>query len=132
MKARIEKDGQIKLYAALPNDFENILNFRNADEETLKKYGFFDVITPKYDPSLYKLGNLYFDEKLEAFVYEVHNYTETELQLKTMQSTLMQVNNVEKQLIDSLLIHLIELHKESLPKELIDRYEEVRQQKLNL
>lgn len=75
MKARV-KNGQVQVYRSLPSEFTNkdgsvILNFRNADEETLKSSGFYDVVKPSFDPQIQTKGGLYFDSENEIVTYDV-------------------------------------------------------------
>ena len=75
MKARTE-NGQVKVYKSLPTEFVNddgsvILNFRNANEETLKSAGFYDVVKPSFDPQIQTKGGLYFDEDKKIVTYDV-------------------------------------------------------------
>ena len=75
MKARV-KNGQVQVYRSLPSEFTNkdgsvILNFRNADEDTLKLSGFYDVVKPSFDPQTQTKGGLYFDEDNEIVTYDV-------------------------------------------------------------
>ena len=77
MKARV-KNGQVQVYRSLPSQFTNkdgsvILNFRSADEETLKSSGFYDVVKPSFDPQTQTKGGLYFDEENEIVTYDVSN-----------------------------------------------------------
>jgi len=77
MKARV-KNGQVQVYRSLPSEFTKedgsvILNFRNADEETLKSAGFYDVVKPSYDPQTQTKGGLYFDADNEIVTYDVSN-----------------------------------------------------------
>ena len=75
MKARV-KNGQVQVYKSLPSTFTKddgsvILNFRNANEETLKSSGFYDVVKPSFDPQIQTKGGLYFDAENEIVTYDV-------------------------------------------------------------
>jgi hypothetical protein len=77
MKARV-KNGQVQVYRSLPSEFTKedgsvILNFRNADEETLKSAGFYDVVKPSFDKEIQTKGGLYFDADNEIVTYDVTN-----------------------------------------------------------
>ena len=75
MKARV-KNGQVQVYKSLPSTFTKnngavILNFKSADEETLKSAGFYDVVKPSFDPQMQTKGGLYFDAENEIVTYDV-------------------------------------------------------------
>lgn len=77
MKARVE-NGQIQVYKILPSSFTKedgsvILNFKNANEETLKSLGFYDVIKPAFNSQTQIKGGLYFDADNEVVTYDVTN-----------------------------------------------------------
>jgi len=75
MKARTD-NGQIQVYKSLPSEFTKedgsvILNFRNANDETLKSAGFYDVVKPSFDKQTQTKGGLYFDADNEIVTYDV-------------------------------------------------------------
>jgi hypothetical protein len=77
MKARTE-NGQIKIYKSLPSEYTKddgtvILNFRNADAETIEAEGFYDVVKPSFNPLTQTKGELYFDAENEIVTYDVTN-----------------------------------------------------------
>ena len=77
MKARV-KNGQVQVYKSLPSTFTKnngavILNFKSADEETLKSAGFYDVVKPSFDKEIQTKGGLYFDADNEIVTYDVTN-----------------------------------------------------------
>jgi hypothetical protein len=106
MKARIENN-TIKIYGSLPQDFENILNFANADETTVKSKGFYDVVNPTWDPETQILGEIYFDEVAEVFTYPVTNKTPGQIELEQIERLNAQAdsifNNLDPQLVKKLL-----------------------------
>tara|TARA_R100001460_G_scaffold62500_1_gene102681 strand:- start:321 stop:791 length:471 start_codon:yes stop_codon:yes gene_type:complete len=75
MKA-IEINGQINTYDKLPSSWGNILGGFNLLSDTeLKEYGFYDVVIPKYDSRIKKLGDLYFDSTSETFTKDILDRT---------------------------------------------------------
>ncbi len=106
MKARIENN-TIRLYSTLPQDFENILNFRNADETTIKSKGFYDVIMPVYNPETQIIGEIYFDPILEIFTYPITNKTPEQIEQEYINRINIQAdaifNQVNPQLLKKLL-----------------------------
>jgi hypothetical protein len=78
MKARNENNG-IKVYPNLPNDWGNILNFPQADVETIEAEGFFDLIEPEINPVTQRLGAIYFNEEDNVFTYQVIEKTQPEI-----------------------------------------------------
>ncbi len=87
MKARLN-NGKVVKYSKIPSEWKGtkhyIGGFHNATTEELEAEGFFDVITPDYDPVIQEIDNLHFDEEQNAFVYDVNDKTisETVAELK--------------------------------------------------
>ena len=72
MKARTE-NGQIKIYKSLPLEYTKddgsvILNFRNADVETIEAEGFYDVVAPSFNPLTQTKGGIEFDSENNVFI----------------------------------------------------------------
>lgn len=100
MKARLEA-GKVVKYSEIPNTlFEASKTITNAKRLTIAEQealGFFDVITPSYDPVTEVIYNLHFDNAYpsptpddasatrEVFIYDKKNKTisETVAELKT-------------------------------------------------
>ena len=106
-------DGQIRIFYQLPNEWKSFLNFSKADEATLKEEGFFDLITPEYDPRIQSLGEIYFDEQDEIFTYPVLNKSKQQIEDETI-SNINQLaeqaeRNVDFTAIKSLLLKTVEL-----------------------
>lgn len=78
MKAR-EENGTIKIYPEIPKDWNNILNFRNASDETHRSEGFFDLVTPEYNSETQKLGDIFFDTPNFVFTFNVFDKTQEEI-----------------------------------------------------
>ena len=72
MKANII-NGKVEIFTSLPNDWKHYLNFREADEATLRSEGFYDVITPLHDTRHQRLGELIFHEDKKIFIYELED-----------------------------------------------------------
>jgi len=62
-------NNEIKVFPVLPNEWKHYLNFSLADEEIVKLEGFYDLITPEYNPKEYTLGSIYWDEDDEVYRY---------------------------------------------------------------
>jgi len=122
MKARIE-NGQIKLYGHVPQDFENILNFRMAGDEIHKQHGFYDVVTPRYDPDYWRLGELYFDEEKQVFTYELSGIPTEEIKDNLKKEFEMAKDRTRKELLDALVDKMIELHRSELPEGLVQLWD---------
>ena len=102
MKARLES-GKVVKYSRIPSEWKGIKHyiggFHNATTEELEAEGFFDVITPDYDPVIQVIHNLHLegsyaftdiegnDATREVFTYDVKTKTisETVAELKTKQ-----------------------------------------------
>lgn len=78
-------DNEIKVFFSLPTDWKNYLNCKEANLELQHQEGFYDVVTPNYDLTLQKLGDIYFDEANCLFTYPVINKTVEELALEKEQ-----------------------------------------------
>ena len=76
MKARLQS-GKVIKYSRIPSEWKGtkhyIGGFHNATTEELEAEGFFNVITPDYDPVIQEIDNLHFDEEQNAFVYDVND-----------------------------------------------------------
>jgi hypothetical protein len=74
MKARIES-GKVVKYNNIPNTLKSssgtILNASKLSSEKLEQLGFIDVVIPSYDASTESVYNIHFDNKLNAFTYDV-------------------------------------------------------------
>ena len=93
MKARLEA-GKVVKYAQLPETLntngKHYVNFRSASDSELEDAGFYDVITPSYDPVTQSIHNLHLDtsyadptpEDADAtrtvFIYDVKDKTISE------------------------------------------------------
>jgi len=106
MKARIENE-QVKVYGTLPKDFMHYLNFAEADEALLKLEGFYDLITPEYDPEKQRLGDIYFDEVNEIFTYPVINLTSEELEEELIRKIESMADSAESRIDMKLLLKLL-------------------------
>ncbi len=122
MKARIE-NGQIKLYGHVPQDFENILNFRKAGDEIHKQHGFYDVVTPRYDPDYWRLGELYFDGEKQVFTYELVAIPIEEVKRRLSADFEIAKSRTRKELLDALVDKMIELHRNELPEGLVQLWD---------
>ena len=116
MKARIE-NGTIKLYSSLPQDFENILNFRNADEATIKSKGFYDVIEPIWDRDMQVLGELYFNEVSQVFTYPVTDKTPEQIEAERITKINTEADIIFNQLGPQLVKKLLSDRLATLPEE---------------
>ena len=106
MKARIENE-QVKVYGTLPKDFKHYLNFAEADESLLKSEGFYDLITPEYDPEKQRLGDIFFDEEKEIFIYPVVDLTSEELEEEMIQQIESMADSAESRIDMKLLLKLL-------------------------
>lgn len=69
----INTDGSINLPNKLPNVFNNIINFKSLDLETLKSLNWYPYQLPQYDSFNQKLGDLYFDQTNEIVTRTVED-----------------------------------------------------------
>lgn len=116
MKARIENN-TIKIYGSLPQDFENILNFANADETTVKSKGFYDVVSPAWDASTQILGEIYFDEVAEVFTYPVIDKTPEQIEAERIARINSEADMVFNRLDPQLVKKLLSDRLAALPEE---------------
>tara|TARA_B100001059_G_scaffold215575_1_gene233190 strand:+ start:308 stop:766 length:459 start_codon:yes stop_codon:yes gene_type:complete len=95
MKA-IEINGTIKVYRKLPNSWKGVMgNFNKLSDEEIKKYGFYNVVTPDYNSKAQELSDIFWDENNEVFTYTVNDieFSETVEELKEMQ-----INDLKRKL----------------------------------
>ena len=72
----IDINGAIKTYNNLPKSWGKIIGgFNTLLDEEVEEYGFYNVVTPDYNSSIQKLGNIYFDSDNEVFTYSVEDIT---------------------------------------------------------
>ncbi len=84
MKA-IEINGQIKTYNRLPKSWGTIIaGFDLLSDNELESYGFYNITIPSFENKTQELGDLIFDENINAYTYEVNNikWSETLAELK--------------------------------------------------
>lgn len=76
MKAK-EINGKIKIYNKLPKDYvvdgTTIVNFNKLTDLEAQAYGFYNVVTPKYDSITQQIYNLHFVEAESIFTYDVED-----------------------------------------------------------
>lgn len=75
MKARIE-NGQIKVYNSLPQIYKGVTGlypggFHLQSDTVHRLEGFYDVVTPVFDPVTQTLGDIYWDDQTQTFTYIV-------------------------------------------------------------
>ena len=88
MKA-IQINNEIKVFGQLPKTWNNILNFRMADEALQKEQGFYDVLQPEHNTELQRLGEIYFDANCGVFTYPVIDIPQEELEQRKEQELSM-------------------------------------------
>lgn len=72
MKANII-NGKIQVFSSLPNDWKHYLNFKEADEATIRSEGFYNLITPEHNSRYQRLGEIIFDESKKVFIYTLED-----------------------------------------------------------
>jgi hypothetical protein len=86
MKA-IEINGKIKIFNVLPSTWSGknhyMSGFAELPVETLEEEGFYDVITPDYDPSVQELTDLYLENNKYHYTIIQKTWSETLAELKT-------------------------------------------------
>ncbi len=122
MKARKE-NGQIKVYGQVPQDFENILNFGMAGDEIHRQKGFYDVVAPEFDPDYWRQGELYFDQEMEVFTYELVLIPVAEVKERLEADFELAKDRTRKELLDALVDKMIELHRSQLPEGLVQLWD---------
>lgn len=91
MKA-IEINGEIKVYAQLPDSWKGVIgNFSKLSNEEIKSYGFYDVVTPEYDNKVQKLSDIYFDSDNDVYTYDVSSRTWEETLVELKENKLIQL-----------------------------------------
>jgi len=75
MKA-IQIDGAIKRFTTVPKSWGNVMGgFNYLSETELQEYGFYNVVTPKYNNATQYLGDLEWDADNSIFTYPVIDRT---------------------------------------------------------
>ena len=71
----IERSGTIQTFTRLPNEWNDDkgyhINFRKITNK--QDYGFYDVVTPSYDPVTQSLSQIFWDADNKVFTYTVNN-----------------------------------------------------------
>ncbi len=76
MKARNE-NGTIVFYPTLPSQYKSdtlglvLSGFETLPESVHQSEGFFEVVTPEYDPFTQELSPIFFDEAKQQFTYNI-------------------------------------------------------------
>ena len=76
MKAKSE-NGTVVLYPELPSTYKSdtiglvLSGFDTLPVEVHESEGFFEVVTPRYEPFTQELSSAYFDEAAKVFTYNV-------------------------------------------------------------
>jgi len=75
MKAK-DYNGTIKVYNTVPKSYGSIIGgFDLLSDSDLEGFGFYDVVTPSYDPTIQELGSIGWDSANSEFTYPVNNLT---------------------------------------------------------
>lgn len=78
MKAK-DYNGTIKVYNTVPKSYGSIIGgFDLLSDSDLEGHGFYDVVTPTYDPRIQELGSIQWDSANSEFTYPVNNLTWSE------------------------------------------------------
>lgn len=78
MKAK-DYNGTIKVYNTVPKSYGSIIGgFDLLSDSDLEGFGFYDVVTPSYDPTIQELGSIEWDSANSEFTYPVNNLTWSE------------------------------------------------------
>lgn len=78
MKAK-DYNGTIKVYNTVPKSYGSIIGgFDLLSDSDLEGYGFYDVVTPTYDPRIQELGSIEWDSANSVFTHPVNNLTWSE------------------------------------------------------
>ncbi len=93
MKAK-EINGQIKTYNRLPKSYGNIMGgFDLLPDNELQSFGFYNVVIPDIDNDVQELGDLTFDQNLNAYTYQVNDLTWSETLVELKKNKITQLKN---------------------------------------
>lgn len=93
MKAK-EINGQIKTYNRLPKSYGNIMaGFDLLPDNELQSFGFYNVVYPTFDNDVQELGDLVFDQNINAYTYQVNDLTWTETLAELKENKINQLKN---------------------------------------
>ncbi len=93
MKAK-EINGQIKTYNRLPKSYGNIMGgFDLLPDNELQSFGFYNVVIPDIDNDVQELGDLTFDQNINAYTYQVNDLTWSETLVELKKNKITQLKN---------------------------------------
>jgi len=93
MKAK-EINGQIKTYNRLPKSYGNIMaGFDLLPDNELQSFGFYNVVYPDFDNDVQELGDLVFDQNINAYTYQVNDLTWAETLTELKENKINQLKN---------------------------------------
>lgn len=93
MKAK-EINGQIKTYNRLPKSYGNIMGgFDLLPDNELQSFGFYNVVIPDFDNDVQELGDLTFDQNINAYTYQVNDLTWSETLVELKENKITQLKN---------------------------------------
>lgn len=126
MKARIENN-TIRIYSRLPSKYVtetmNIAGgFDLLPTEIHEQEGFFDVVTPAFDPKLQLLGEIYFDEENRVFTYPVINKTAEEIEAEETNRINSAAQASENTISPTILKKLLQDKISAIPEEEVLEY----------
>jgi hypothetical protein len=143
MKARLT-GGIIKI--GLPSIFSGITGtypggFQLQSDEIHRTEGFFDVVTPEYDPVIQRLGEIYFDELNQVFTYPVEDRTDLPTLEEAQAQKRAELKNAVRDLYQTAqwYLEMKRMEGEPIPQIVIDKlrsiktkYEQIKTQINNL
>jgi hypothetical protein len=94
MKAK-EINGQIKTYNRLPKSYGNIMaGFDLLPDNELQSFGFYNVVYPDFDNDVQELGDLVFDQNINAYTYQVNDLTWSETLAELKENKLKSLKDI--------------------------------------
>lgn len=87
MKARLEKNGSVKIYTSLPRSWgKYLIGFDLMSDEVHQEYGFYPVVIPDYNPRIQQRSTQpVFDAENKVFTFTI---TDVEVDIEQLRAEL--------------------------------------------
>ena len=102
-------DGVIREFNVLPNEWKNHLNFNQATPELAQSEGFYDLVEPQYNPTLQRLGDIFFDAQNGVFTYALIAKTQQQVAQEAESQQAFQDQQSENTILKRLLITISDI-----------------------
>jgi len=99
MKAK-KINNKIKTYSRLPRSYAGVVGgFNLLSDSELESYGFYNITVPSFNNDTQELGEIFFNETINAYTYPVNNLTWSETLEELKQN---KINSVKRKVMTQL------------------------------